>query len=113
MSPPRITAVCAENIAAATSSTNTVLALVSGKVAKGFTVFVEHLNPGFVYTSQPSPSGGPSHLQLFFHLSFYARSTASERAGPAYISLCWLPEDQAWALGGFITDRCLGIRTIF
>jgi hypothetical protein len=87
--------------------------LVSGKVAKGFTAFVEHVNPGFLYDSLPSPAVGPCEQEVFFHLSFYARSYASERAGPVYISLRWLPKDQAWALGGLVTDRCLGISTIF
>jgi hypothetical protein len=114
LKPPRVAAVCLENVAAAMSLTNTGWSLLGGKVAKGLTAALEAPNPGFEYTGTGTPSGqGPESKQLYFHFSFFAKVEGSDSAGPVYISLAWLPQDQSWGLSRLIADRRIPLRTVF
>jgi hypothetical protein len=100
-------------IASEVASTNSLESLVAGKVGKGFTTFVEHMNPGFSYAQGPQRTAFDSEDGPYFHLSFYVKLNGSEHAGPLYLSLCWLSRDKNWGLAGLITDQCLGMSTIF
>lgn len=108
----RITAVCLTNVAAATSGTDTVHSLLSGPVRKGFTSAREALNPGFQYPGLERLSLSGSNAPLYFHLSFFAKAS-SGGAGPVYLSLCWLPEEQTWSLSRLLADTWLPLYTPF
>jgi hypothetical protein len=108
---PRLSAVCLDHIAAATSHTNTGWSLLKGRVAKPFTVAAEQVNPGFMYFAE---SGDPSGTQGdFFLLSFFAKFRDSDNVGPVFISLAWSSEDQTWALSRMLADRWLQLHTLF
>ncbi len=111
--PPRITAISLESIAAIASQTNTIRSLMSGELAKGFTAYVVQPNPGFRYGEERSVGAEAGSQQTYFHMSFFAKVNGLEHAGPLYLSLQWLPQEETWALAGLITDNCLGMRTIF
>ncbi len=108
-----LTGICLENVAAATCATNSPMALLQGSVRKGWTTATEAMNPGFVYPAlkdQPTASGEKS---LFFQLSFFAQSHDGEKAGPVYLCLGWLAEDEEWAVCRMISDSWLGLHIPF
>ncbi len=110
---PKITAFCPEHIAAGLSSSNSAGSLLHGQAHKGFTIAEGALDPGIQYLSlQNAPTDGPE-APLYFHLSFFAKMNGSENAGPIYVSLCWLPEEQQWGLSRLIADRWVGMATVF
>jgi len=109
----RVSEVCFDSIESAIAHNNSPESLLRGKVRKGLTVAVEAANPGLVYTSLPgSLKQGPDEA-IYFHLSFFAKVNGSTNAGPVYVSLCWLEQDQEWGLSRLITDQWLGIKTVF
>jgi hypothetical protein len=74
---------------------------------------VEAANPGIRYTGD-LPSSAPNPDQsVYLHLSFLAKANGSTNAGPLYVSLCWLEQDQEWGLSRLITDQWVGITTVF
>lgn len=105
---PRLTAVCLDSIAGATTHTNSPKALLTGEVKRGYTAAREAIDPGLAYGS-----GRASTEPLLFELSFLAKANGSEDAGPVYISLLWVEEDQEWALNRLMTDHWLQVKTIF
>ena len=105
---PRLTAVCLESVVGATARTNTGKALLTGSVKQGFTMAIEAVDPGFSYSR-----GKPSNMPLVFQLSFLAKANDPQNAGPVYISLLWVEEDQNWALNRLLTDSWLKVKTIF
>lgn len=108
-----ITAVCLTNVAAATSPTNTVHALLSGPVRKGFTAAREAPNPGFDYPLVDRLPAAAADAPLYFQLSFFAKADAGGGAGPVYVSLCWLPQEQVWAPSRMLSDSWLRLNTPF
>jgi len=110
---PKLAAVCLDSIESETTRTNTPNSLLKGKVGKGLTVAVEAANPGLVYTSVGDPLKPGTEVPIYFHLSFFAKANGSTNAGPVYVSLCWLEEEQEWGLSRLITDQWLGINTVF
>lgn len=108
-----LSAVCLDQVAALTSRTNSGRALLSGRVAKGFTVAEEALNPGFEYPGGATATSGDAAQGLFVHLSFFAQTSPSGNAGPVYISLGWSEQDQEWFLSRLITDVWLRLNPLF
>jgi hypothetical protein len=88
--------------------TNSPGELLTGPVRNGFTASCDSTDPGFVYGAKKWP--GPP---LLFEVSFLAKASGSDDAGPVYISLEWIEEDQNWALSRLMTDSWLHIKTIF
>lgn len=103
-----LTAVCLDSVVGNTERTNTGRALLTGSVKQGFTVAVEAVDPGFVYSSEKALKA-----PLLFQLSFLAKANGLENAGPVYISLLWVEEDQNWALNRLLTDSWLRVKTLF
>jgi hypothetical protein len=93
----RITEMSFDRVRAAVSTTNSHGAILSGKVSNGFTVIEEALDPGFYYAGQTNAVSSDAGYGLFFHLSFFARSSTSTNAGPVYLSLYWSGPDENWA----------------
>jgi hypothetical protein len=91
-----------------TAQTNAPGALLTGPVNNGFTASYDSIDPGFVYDTAKRP--GPP---LLFEVSFLAKANGSQNAGPVYISLLWVEEDQNWALNRLLTDSWLRIKTLF
>lgn len=110
---PKMTAGCLDQIAVATSPTNSSWSLLSGKVGKGFTVADLAYEPGFRYLSLDKSGSEASGTGLFFQLSFFAKFNGSDYASPVYISLGWLEQEQTWALCGMVTDTWARIKTMF
>ncbi|MCW5553940.1 MAG: hypothetical protein KIS67_17520 [Verrucomicrobiae bacterium] len=108
-----LTGICLENVAAATCATNSPMALLQGSVRKGWTTATEAMNPGFVYPALKDQRTASGEKSLFFQLSFFAQSYNGEKAGPVYLCLGWLPEDQEWALCRMISDSWLGLHIPF
>lgn len=111
--PSAISGICLKDIAVAVPATNSPWALLGGKVRKGFTRAGETLNPGFHYAEEEAGRGNATHGVRFVHMSFFAKAADSENVGPVYLSLCWLPGDEDWALSRMIADEWLGVRTLF
>ena len=110
--PRRLTTVCLDNIAVSIGRTNSPLALLKGPTRKGFTTAIEAIDPGFAYPAlaRPRPDGtGPPVVCL----SFYARVSGSENAGPVYIALTWCAGAEQWAPVRFISDSWLKWRILF
>jgi hypothetical protein len=104
-----LTGLCLDHVVAATTTTNSLAALLHGSVRKGFTVMTEVPNIGFEYPGLHDQPVGTDDASLFFQLSFFAQTKRGEKAGPAYLCLGWVPEDQEWALCRMISDswsRC-------
>lgn len=110
---PQISAVCLQSVASTISHTNSGFSLLNGKVAKGFTVAVEALEPGFVYPIGEQPVPGVVSEGLFYEFSFFAKANGKDNAGPMHISLYWVEQDQNWALNRLISDQWLGFETLF
>jgi hypothetical protein len=110
---PKITAVCLDQIAVATSHTNSSWSVLEGEVRKGFTVANVAYDPGFRYLSLEKSSVENPGEPLFFHLSFFAKFNGTEYASPVYLSLRWLDQEQTWVLSGMITDTWSRVRTMF
>jgi hypothetical protein len=71
------------------------------------------MNPGFEYPALDKlPLDGPN-APVYLHLSFFAKVKEGDRAGPVYVSLSWLPEDQAWAVGRLLSDTWLTLHSLF
>lgn len=109
----RITGISSDHIRAEISRTNSYDAIFKSKVGIGLTAISEALEPGFRYGSQTNAVSSDSAEGLFFHLSFFARSSASTNAGPVYLSLYWSEPDQSWALSRLFADRLLNFQTMF
>ncbi|HEV2393596.1 MAG TPA: hypothetical protein VG146_14685 [Verrucomicrobiae bacterium] len=109
--PTRLTAVCLDNVAAVTSSTNSVPTMLGGRLFKSMTIAYDALNPGFHYRPPAGHQALPS--QLFLNLSFYARSNVSTNPGPVHISLVWSDPDANWALNRMLSDVHLNLNTMF
>jgi hypothetical protein len=92
------------------SRVNSVEALLGGAVGKGMTVARGGVDPGFRYVRSVAVGGADG---LFVHLSFLARSNASEHSGPVHLSLSWSEADRDWILSRLITDELLGITILF
>ena len=110
---PRITAVCLDFIELETSHTNSSSSLLRGKVAKGMTVAVEASDPGIQYTSLAFSPNQPPDPDLYFHLSFFGKANGSANAGPVYVTLCWLKQEEDWGFSRLIADSWVGIKTVF
>jgi hypothetical protein len=114
LKPPRLAAVCLDNVAATIAHTNSGWTLLGGRVAKGQTGALEAPNPGFEYgPTKVLARNGAIQEETFFHLSFFARLEGSESTGPVYVSLAWLPADDSWAPSRLIADEWLQLKTIF
>jgi hypothetical protein len=107
---PRLVAICNKYIGAATNGIDTPAALLKGEVRQGFTGGREAFSPGFEYQDTLV---GKSNAPLYFQLSFFAKVSGTDAAGPFYLSLRWVSEDRQWALNHLITDVLLGFRTLF
>ncbi len=110
---PKITSVCLDSIESDTSHTNSSSSLLRGKVAKGMTVAVEASDPGVQYTSLGFSPTQPPDPDVYFHLSFFAKANGSANAGPVYVTLCWLKQEEDWGLSRLIADSWVGIKTVF
>ena len=108
---PKLTAACLDQIAVATSPTNSEWTIIEGKVAKGLTVAMVAFDPGIRYLSLEHTSSTRPGDRLFMHLSFFAKFNHLEYAAPVYLSLCWLEEEQTWALSRMITDTWSRVQT--
>jgi hypothetical protein len=108
--PSRINSVCLDRIAASISYTNSLGDLLNGGAAKGFTMAAVMPNPGFSY---PGDGSKLSQASPILNLSFFAKAGASTNAGPVYISLCWLANDEQWALNRMVADSWVALRTVF
>lgn len=104
---------CLTNIAATTSRSNTMQSLLKGAVGKGFTAVMEPMDPGFEYPGSPASPEAMPGAPLYFHISFFARSGTNGAVGPVYLSLSWLPREQAWAPSLMLSDAWLGRRPPF
>ncbi len=109
---PRLSAVCLDSLSAALSTNNTGWGLLKGRTAQGITMAVEALEPGFTYGAGDASTNCPVS-QTSFHFSFLAKMKGSTNAGPIYVSLAWAPQDGAWVPSRMISDRWLGLETLF
>jgi hypothetical protein len=107
----RLTGICLDNIAAVTTATNSVPAMLSGKLFKWITIARKALNPGFGYGVDGQSPSAPN--KLFLDLSFYARSSTSTNPGPVHLSVCWSESDSDWTLNQMLTDVHLNMETLF
>jgi hypothetical protein len=84
-------------------------------VRKGLTVLRTSRNPGFEYSGSRAVSSAAagSNEPVYLHISFFARAKRGETAGPVYLNLRWLPEQQAWAIEDFLSDSWLALYTPF
>ncbi len=110
---PRVSAVCLDSIDSAVTHTNSPDSLLRGTVRKGMTVAVEAANPGIRYTGDLPTSTPNPDRSAYLHISFLAKANGSDNAGPVYLSLCWLEQDQQWGLSRLIADQWVGIKTVF
>lgn len=101
--PPRVAELAPASVAAALGRTNSAQALLGGPVARGFTVAVEAVNPGYAV-----PAEGP-----FLHLGFVARLAGATNAGPFHLTLAWNGEQGRWEPARLLADRTLGVETLF
>lgn len=111
--PPRVKSVCLDQVAIATSRTNSPNAILIGKISKGFTVARIAIDPGFQYALTNSAPSAPPVQPLFVHVSFFVRSSTSVDAGPVHISLQWSEGDQEWILHEMFTDVLLRMELLF
>jgi hypothetical protein len=110
-----VTGVCLTNVSAAISSSNTISAIINGPVRKGLTVLRTSKNPGFEYSGRGAVSSAApaSKEPVYLHVSFFARAKRGDAAGPIYLNLRWLPEQQTWAIEDFLSDSWLALYTPF
>ena len=111
--PGTIVGISLDRVRATTSVTNSHTSILSGKTANGLSIVLEAMEPGFCYGGRTNAVSSDSAHGLFAHLSFFARSSASNDAGPVYLSLCWSECDQEWALSRLFTDGVLKFRMVF
>jgi hypothetical protein len=107
--PSRLMAACVENAGIVVNRSNSPNDILGGKVSKGLTAAHTAFDPGFRYGAP----GGIAPEDFFLHLSFIARSNASEYAAPIHISLHWSDRDQNWALSRMFTDALLRMNNLF
>jgi hypothetical protein len=68
----------------------------------GLVLALRRTGPKGVWFSSPSRG-----------LFFFAQSGSNGAAGPVYLSLSWLAEQQTWAAGRMLSDVWLALRTPF
>jgi len=108
-----VTAVCLTNVSAAISPSNTLSAIINGPVRKGLTVLRTSRNPGFEYFSPRIVSSSGSNKPAYLHLSFFAKAKRGTTAGPIYLNLRWLPEQENWEIEEVLSDSWLALYTPF